>query len=557
MKASLTKTALGHIPGDLLIKNAIVADVFNGEFCQKDVLIKDGYIAALGRFSPSEAEKTLYLDGKYLLPGFIDAHIHIESSHMIPSRFGEAVLARGTTAVIADPHEIANVAGREGIAFMVRNGKDSPADIFFMLPSSVPSTEKETAGAAISAADTKNLFEEFPNLLGLGEIMNVPGVIYEDKETLDKLQAAGQRPLDGHFPCGCGRELAAYACCGISSDHESITSAEAKEKLANGITVFLREGSSAKNLKDLLPAVNDHNHSRCCFCADDICASDILDHGDIRQCLILAVAQGIPPIRAVEMATINPAKHYGLKNRGAVAPGYIADLIAVENVEDFEICGIWKKGIPFCPAAAPAGEHRLGIFTLPKKEIRFPLPQPEHRFARVITANAGQLITGERIYPIDGFEPSDIAKLIVMERYGKNGNIGYGLIEGFGLKQGAIASSVAHDSHNLLILAREDHEAAFAAKVIAEMGGGMAVTRNNKILAKMALPVGGLMADAPAEEIAKDEQELAEAAAEIGITIPAPFMTLAFMALPVIPKLKLTDYGLFDVDAFDFVPLYF
>lgn len=557
MNVSLTKTALGHTPGDLLIKNALVADVFNGEFCPKDVLIKDGYIAAVGKFSPSEGAKTLYLDGKYLLPGFIDAHIHIESSHMIPSRFGEAVLAQGTTAVVADPHEIANVAGRDGIAFMLRDSKASPADIFFMLPSSVPSTDQETAGAVISAADTADLFEEFPELLGLGEVMNVPGVIYGDEETAAKLQAAGERPRDGHFPCGGGRELAAYAGCGISSDHESISSAEAKEKLANGITLFLREGSSAKNLKDLLSAVNDHNHSRCCFCADDICASDILDHGDIRHCLKLAVAEGMAPIRAVEMATINPARHYGLKNRGAIAPGYLADLIAVEDVKTFTICGIWKRGIPFQPTAAPVGEHRFGAFTLPDAELRFPLPRPEHRYARVISAHAGQLITEEKIYAIDGPEPPDVAKLIVMERYGKNGNIGYGLIEGFGMKRGAIATSIAHDSHNLLILALDDREAAFAAQTVAEMGGGMTVTLHGEVLAKMALPIGGLMADAPAAEAAKAEEALAQAAAAIGMEIPAPFMTLAFMALPVIPKLKLTDKGLFDVDTFDFTPLYF
>lgn len=555
MDYTLIQTAQGMKKGDLLLKGGNVVDVFNGTVEEKDVLIKNGKIACCGQISPEEAEETVDVSGRYLLPGFIDAHIHIESSHMTPKAFGEAVLAKGTCAVIADPHEIVNVGGEEGLIFMLEDAKASPADIFFMIPSSIPATDKETAGAIINAQKTKELFERYPDVLGLGELMNVPGILYGNNETLAKIDAAQGRFLDGHFPQGSGRALSAYTAAGITSDHESVTADEAKEKLANGITVFLREGSSARNLADLLPAVNDHNHSRVCFCADDICASDIAAHGDILHCLRKAVANGLSPLRAVEMATINPARHYHLANRGAIAPGYLADIVAVENLSDFTITSVWKNGTPFNAETESVHQHKFGAFTLKNKELSFPQPTTETK-VRVIQAFDSQLITEENIYPLEEITQHDIARLYVMERYGKNGNIGYALIEGFGLSKGAIASSVAHDSHNLLILATSDTEASFAAKTMKKMGGGMVVVENGQVKAAMELPVGGLMSTENATAIAQKEAALTKAAVELGITIKSPFMTLAFMALPVIPKLKLTDMGLFDVEAFDFTSLY-
>lgn len=555
MDFNVVNTALGNGKGDLLIKDGTVIDVFNGTAEKKDLLIKNGIIAACGRFEEDEAERTVSAEGQYLLPGFIDAHIHIESSHMTPAAFGRAILAKGTSAVIADPHEIANVCGKDGIAYMMESAKDSPADIFFMIPSSVPATDKETSGAVITAADTAELLEKYTCSPGLGEVMNVPGVIYGDKETAGKLAAADGRIKDGHFPLGSGRALSAYAAAGITSDHESVSAEEVREKLSCGIDAFLREGSSATNLRDLLPAVNDHNHSRVCFCADDISSSDIEAHGDILNCVRIAVSEGMDPLRAVEIATINAAKHYHLENRGALAPGYLADITAVDNLKDFHILSVWKNGELYTEEETPLPKEATGRFELKNKDFSFPKAEGRQN-ARVIKAFPGQLITEERIYPAEELPP-DINLLYVAERHGKKGSLGCGLIEGFGLKRGAIASSVAHDSHNLIILASDEKEAAFAAEVLEQSGGGMAVTENGTVKAVMELPAAGLMSSKSVHETAKAEQALAAAAKELGITMNAPFMTLSFMALPVIAKLKLTDLGLFDVDRFDFVPLYF
>lgn len=556
MDQALIDAALGNIKGDLLLKGGSIINVFNGTIEEKDVLIKNGHIAYCGHCSDEDAEKVVDVSHCYLLPGLIDAHIHIESSHMTPRSFGHAVLKKGTCTVIADPHEIANVAGAEGIAFMVEDAKAAPIDIYFMLPSAVPSTDKETAGAVINAADTAALLAKYPDFPGLGELMNVPGLLGGDPEVLAKITSAEGRILDGHCPGLSGRELAAYAAAGIRSDHESISPAEAEEKLANGITVLMREGSSAKNLDALLPLVNDDNHSRICFCADDINAEDIHEHGDILHCIRKAVAFGISPVRAVEMATINAANHYRLPNRGAIAPGYLADIVAVTDLTDFPICALWKNGEAFTDIEEAPSETHFGTFLLKNSHPTFPA-QGNAKNARIIKANDGQLVTEEKIYPIHDLKNHEISRLYVMERHGKNGNIGYALIEGFGLKSGAIASSVAHDSHNLIILGANDEEAAFAAQTVAAMGGGMCVVENGIVKAKMELPVGGLMCTERESIVAEKEKALAKAARELGCTMTSPFMSLAFMALPVIPKLKLTDQGLFDVEGFDFVPLYF
>ncbi len=557
MDITLIDVALGRKKAETLLAGGRVVNVFTGEIEEKDVLLHGGRVAAVGDFGSADAETVVDLDGAYLLPGLIDAHVHIESSHMTPASFGRAVLEKGTTTVIADPHEIANVAGAAGIDFMAADAQNAPMDIFYMVPSSVPATDKETAGAVLDSAATRELFRRHPEFLGLGEVMNVPGVLGGDGETAAKMKAAGERPLDGHFPLGGGRELAAFTAAGISSDHESVSAAEGAEKLANGMTLLIREGSSARNLETLLPAVSDHSHSRCCFCADDISASDILTHGDMLNCLKKAVAFGMDAVRAVEMATINPARHYGLKRRGAIAPGYLADLVAVGDLVDFEIRNVWKNGVLYRREETRGEERRFGAFRLSGEPFRFPLPREGETRAAVIRAFPGQIITEKAVYPVDSLAKQGVSRLYVAERYGKNGNVGYGLIEGFGLTSGAIASSVAHDSHNLLILANDDDEAMFAAETVAAMGGGMAVVKNGRVLAEMALPVAGLMSDEDVETLAEKERRLNGSVSELGISMAAPFMTLSFMALPVVAKLKLTDRGLFDVEQFDFTPLYF
>lgn len=556
MQYSVINTALGREKGDLLLKNGQIVNVFSGKIESTDLLIKAGCIADCDHFTDVDAFQTVDLAGKFILPGFIDAHIHIESSHLLPAAFGNAILAKGTTVVIADPHEIANAAGIEGITFMAENAKKAPIDIFFMVPSSVPATAMETTGAALDAETVKMLLKLYPEFLGLGELMNVPGILFGDPETLAKLEAAKGYSLDGHFPMGTGKELAAYAASGVTSDHESVSAAEAAEKLANGITIFIREGSSAKNLDDLIGAVNDYNHSHFCFCADDINAHDIEDHGDILNCVKKAVQAGLNPIYAVEMATINAANHYQLKNRGAIAPGYVADLVIVDNLSDFNLDSVYKNGVKFKDRYQPE-PVRFGTFTLKNQDIRFP-SMGDCQSARVIGVLDGQLITEERIYNAAELKnKTDVAKIVVIERYGKNGNIGYGLVEGFGLQNGAIASSVAHDSHNLLILAKDEAEFAFAAETMEKIGGGMIVTQNGKVLAEMALPIGGLMTYEDAASVAVKEKDLVTAAKTLGVTLQSPFMTLSFLALPVIPQLKLTDKGLFDVRKFDFTPIFF
>lgn len=556
MRYAVVTAALGREKGDLLLKNGQTVNVFTGKVARQDVLIKDGIIACCGQCGAEEAKETVDLEGKFVLPGFIDAHVHIESSHLAPIPFGNALLTKGTTAVIADPHEIANAAGVEGIAFMVENAKKAPIDIFFMVPSSVPATAMETAGAAINAETVKTLLKLYPEFLGLGELMNVPGVFMGDPETLAKIEAAKGHILDGHFPMGSGRPLMAYVATGISSDHESVTAEEAAEKIATGITVFIREGSSAKNLDELITIVDDFNHSRFCFCADDINAGDIKAHGDILNCVRKAVDHGLNPVYAVEMATINPARHYRLDGRGAIAPGYIADLVIVNDLKAFTIDSVYKNG-KRSAATKQQGETRFGTFTLKNKAFSFPT-MGEKQKARVIKVFDGQLITEERVYTKKELaEHDDIALLSVVERYGKNGNMAYALVEGFGLREGALASSVAHDSHNLLILAKTEADFAFAAERMEQLGGGMIVTAKGRLLAEMALPIAGLMTEEDADLVATKEQALTKAAKELGVVLRSPFMTLSFLALPVIPHLKLTDKGLFDVDKFDFTPLYF
>ena len=479
-------------------------------------------------------------DGLYRLPAFIDAHVHVESSHLTPARFGRLIAAQGTLTAVCDPHEIVNVMGEAGLGFMLEDAKGSPADLRFTLPSCVPATPFETSGAALSAADTARLFATHPGLIALGEMMNVPGVLSGDAEVLGKIAAAkaAGRPIDGHFPGGCGEALVRYAAAGVSSDHESLTAAEAREKVAAGITVFIREGSAAKNLADLLPAVDDSNWERFCFCTDDISARDLLSSGGIVNCIRKAVALGMDPERAVALATVNPARHYGLTPSES-------DYVVVEDLVSFKIVRVMKDDRPLPTTVPPPGNDAgTGTIRLPDLSHHvFRAPAPKNGLLDVIGVNDGSLVTDH--LRRDPSDTRDLALLTVVERHGRNGNIASAWTARTGLHRGAIASTVAHDHHNLIVLGNNPDDIRLAATHLADLGGGQCVVMDGRILADLPLPVAGLMSREPAERVAAELTGLLAASRETGCTLADPFATLSFLALPVIPALKLTDRGLF------------
>ena len=479
-------------------------------------------------------------DGFYRLPAFIDAHVHVESSHLTPARFGRLIAAQGTLAAVCDPHEIVNVMGEAGLDFMLADARRSPADLRFALPSCVPATPFETSGAALSAADTARLFAAHPELIALGEMMNVPGVLADNPEVLGKIaaaKAAGKR-IDGHFPGGRGETLARYAAAGISSDHESLTADEALEKVAAGLTVFIREGSAAKNLRDLLPAVTDDNWEHFCFCTDDISAADLLSSGGIINCIRTAVRLGMSPERAVRLATVNPARHYGLSLSER-------DGVVVRDLADFEIVRVVKDGRPLaandCPEDSPATANTIRLPDLSGRAFR--APEPKGGRLDVIGVTDGSLVTEHlRRDPAD---TGDLALLTVIERHGKNGNIASAWTARTGLRRGAIATTVAHDHHNLLVLGNDADDIRTAAAHLAALGGGQCVVLDGKVVADLPLPIAGLMSMRSAAEVAAQIGTLNAAARRTGSTLADPFATLSFLALPVIPALKLTDRGLF------------
>ena len=484
-------------------------------------------------------------DGFYRLPAFIDAHVHVESSHLTPARFGRLLAAQGTLIAVCDPHEIVNVMDEAGLEFMLADAKRSPADLRFALPSCVPATPFETSGASLSAADTARLFAAHPELIALGEMMNVPGVLADDPEVLGKIaaaKAAGKR-IDGHCPGLRGAALSRYAASGISSDHEALTTDEALEKVAAGLTVFIREGSAAKNLADLLPAVNDGNWERFCFCTDDISAADLLASGGIVNCIRTAVRLGMDPERAVALATVNPARHYGLTLSDR-------DYVVVRDLAQFEIIRVVKDGNPLKaddgddPLSPPGGNAGTSTVHLPdlSKHV-FRAPAPKDGRLDVIGVSDGSLIT-EHLRR-DPSDTGDLTLLTVIERHGRNGNIASAWTARTGVCRGAIATTIAHDHHNLLVLGNDANDIRTAAAHLAALGGGQCVVLNGKVLADLPLPIAGLMSARPAADVAADCTALNAAARQTGCTLTDPFATLSFLALPVIPALKLTDQGLF------------
>ena len=559
----------GEIPADLVLRGARVVNVFSGEIQEKDVAVYDEIIVGLGPDLYGKEE--VDISGKWIVPGLIDGHFHVESSMLLPSRLAAALLVNGTTTIISDPHEIANVKGLPGIHFMLEESSNIPFDIFFMAPSCVPATHLETSGAALKASDLSELKNE-PRILGLAEMMNFPGVLMGDQEVLEKIVLFRNQVLDGHCPFLRGHDLQAYLTAGICSDHEVTDRSEGLEKVQNGMMLMIREGTSARNLEELLPLVNNRN-SRCfCFVSDDLHAEDIQLRGHLNFIIKKAIELGLDPITAIQLVTINPAQYFGLKYRGGIAPGYRADLVILDDLETFKLNSVYKNGhitvdqgilvnFPLKQDETPFMESKpLNIAPLTPESFHIPHSGGK---ARVIEIIPGQIFTGaccEDVKSTNGFVTSDIEsdilKLCVVERHKASGRIGLGLVKGFGLKHGAIASSVAHDSHNVIAVGVNDEDIRRAVEEVKEMGGGLVAARGNDVIAKAPLKIAGLMSTQSIEIVAKQAGGVKEAASNLGCELEEPFMALSFLALPVIPELKLTDMGLVDVNKFDIVPLF-
>ncbi len=558
--------ARGDFPADLILRNAMLVNVLSDEVYPTDIVISGGDVVALGE--GYEAKQVIDLGGRYVCPGLIDAHVHIESSLCTPPEFSRVVLAHGVTSVVTDPHEIANVLGIDGIRFMLERAKGGPINVFVMASSCVPATEMETSGARLEAGDLAPLIDD-DWVLGLAEMMNYPGVIYGDEGVLEKLDLFKSFALDGHAPAVSGKALNAYVAAGIGSDHECTTVEEAQEKLRLGLTIFIREGTTTHNLRPLLPLITPGNANRICFCTDDRVPASLIDEGSIDHMVRVAIANGIDPVRAIRLGTINPANYFGLRHLGAIAPGRRADLIVFSDLLDFRAEQVYRGGVlaaengqviaskpPLRPIPLPAS------MKVASGAIDLRIPAHGSRI-RVIGGTDEQVVTGrfeEDAKIVAGeavADPArDILKMAVIERHHATGNVGKAFIKGFGLKHGALAGSVAHDHHNLVVIGADDASMRRAAQAVIEMGGGLAVADGDQVLATLALPVAGLMSEAPISEVRRDYDGLVAAAQKLGSTMHDPFMAMSFMALEVIPYLKLTDVGLVDVERFEVVSLF-
>ena len=554
----LISVARGEIPADLVLKNARIINTFVGEVEQGNVAIYGDRIAGVGDYE--RARESIDLHGDYLAPGLINGHTHIESSMLHPVRYAQAVVPRGTLTVVTDLHEIANVCGIEGIKFVTGWAQKLPLDMLLMIPSCVPATALETSGAQIKADDVKRLLA-YPDVIGLGEVMNFPGVVSGDEEVLAKIIASEGRVIDGHAPGLGGKDLNAYMAAGILSDHESTTLEEGKEKLKRGMYLMIREGSSEKNLSTLLPLVTDNTYKRCFFVVDDRGCADLLRQGDIDAVVRKAINEGLEPVRALQMATINSAEYFRLHDRGGIAPGYLADLITITDLSKLEIDRVFYKGKLVAKQGKPLfalPQLKADSYQMMAKSVRIkPLTTESLKLTAkgetypVIEIVPGQIITKKRIEKVKVVDEmivpdlgEDILKLVVVERHKASGNIGVGLVKGFGLRRGALASSVAHDSHNIIAVGTDDSDILRAIEEIVKMQGGLVACANHEILASLPLPIAGLLSPEPLGEVVAQFEKLGKAAAGLGNLPPAPFSILSFLALPVIPELRLTDLGL-------------
>jgi len=553
--------ARGLVPVDLVLRGGRLVNVLSGEILDDvDIGIAAGRFVGIGRFTGAE---TVDCAGAYVVPGLIDAHVHIESSLVTPPAFWSVLLAHGVTTAVVDPHEIANVAGAEGIRYILRATAGGPGNCFVALPSCVPSSPWESPGAALSAADLA-AFTSHPRVVALGEVMNVPAVLGGDADMAAKL-ALPLAVRDGHAPGVAPQDLNAYVLAGIHTDHECVSASEARERLARGMRVLLREGSAAKNLSDLLPAVNEFNARHCLLATDDRHPDDLLREGSVDHLVRLALAAGQPPLRVIQMATLNAARTYGLSGLGAVAPGYQADFLLVSDLRDFVIEAVYHRGQPVTrggePAVVDAGTARMSRALAGTVRLgdwsRDKLRASGGRTVDVIGVRRGQLWTDwlSVDLPVDGegfsmADPGrDIAKLAVCERHRATGRVGVGFVAGLGLRRGALASTVAHDAHNLVVAGVDDADMDLAVRTLAACDGGLAAVRDGAVLGVLPLPVAGLMSTESLPAVAAQLAALRRQAVALGVPPETdPFMTLSFLALPVIPRLKLTDRGLVDVE---------
>ena len=563
----LIEVARGLKPPDLILRNGRVVNTFSCEVESMDVAIHEGMVVGLGVY---DGPNIIDVEGDFLMPGFMDGHLHIESSMLSPLEFSKAVLPMGTTAVVADPHEIANVLGKKGIEYMLSAGDGLPVDIYLLIPSCVPATPMETSGALLQAKDIKGFIGK-PRVLGLAEVMNFPGVVCGDDAMLSKMDPFRGHVIDGHAPLLSGKDLNAYVLAGPGSDHECSVIHEAREKMRRGMVIMIREGSMAKNLKSLLPLVTPGSARRCMFVTDDIHPDDLMEKGHINHILNMAISEGLDPLIAIQMATLNPAEYFGLKGIGAIAPGYKADILRVPSLKPITIRSVFKKGQRVCDRGQityefpsfPLRDDLSPMRIKPYQQDSFKIRAEVSKSIRVIGLIKDQIITEiKEAEPkvAEGFvrpDPDrDLLKIAVVERHKGTGNIGLGFVRGFGFKKGAIASSVSHDSHNVIAVGTNDEDIFLAVKETERIKGGAVVVSAGKVLASLSLPIAGLMSDMPLKEVADAWKRVEETARSLGSHLYHPFMALSFMALPVIPELKITDMGLIDVVRFEPVGLF-
>lgn len=562
----LIKVASGKKPADLLLKNARIVNVLSCEIIEDSVSVFDGKICGFGNY---DAHREIDLKNNFLLPGYIDGHIHIESSMVTVSEFARTVVPMGTTALITDPHEIANVLGLDGIKYMLDSSKYQPLEVYFMMPSCVPATSIETSGAVISAGDI------FPYLserwvVGLGEMMDFPGVIRGEKNVLDKIKLVTHKKIDGHAPGLVGKDLSAYIAVGIKSDHESTTLEEAREKLRKGMHIMIREGTATKNLMAILPLVNAGNSSNFSFVCDDRSPEDLLNEGHMNYIVKKACDAGLDPVTAVKMATINTAKYFNLPNRGAIAPGYEADMQVLESFESERPLMVFKSGKLVAENGVLKGLKRKprkvlirGSINVKWLDIKDFKVKARGEKIKTIELVPSQIITRFKRYRTpskDGYLVSaperDLLKICVVDRHRASGSTGIGMLKGMGLKEGAIATSIAHDSHNIVATGVTDEDIMAACVEVVKMNGGLAVVKNGKLIDSLRLPIAGLMSELPVEEVNKKLQQLVSIARSMGARPENPFFILSFLCLPVIPELKITDRGLVDVKNLEMVDLF-
>jgi adenine deaminase len=558
--------ARGDAPADLLLTGGQIVNVFSGEVHDADIAIADGKIVGVG--SGFTAKETIDVTGKVIAPGFIDAHVHIESAMVPPPEFARAVVPRGTTTVITDPHEIGNVLGLDGIRYMFDAAKYNPLSMFVMMPSCVPATSMETSGATLRSYDIEP-FKDNPWVLGLAEMMNYPGTINGDPEVLAKITLFKDKVIDGHAPGLSGLPLNAYVAAGIRSDHECTTVEEAREKLRLGMTIFIREATTAHNLEALIPVITPATASRICWCTDDRQPSDLIDQGGIDYLVRRAIRLGIDPVVAIQIATINPANYYDLHDRGAITPGRRADLVVLDNLRNVTTKMVLRGGAvvaqdgTLLPYDKPQREVRVrGSMNVNWDKVSFRI-EAKGRRANVIGVIPDQIVTEHLVeeLTIENGEvvqdPGlDLLKIAVIDRHANTGAHTVGFVKGIGLRQGAIASSIAHDHHNLVVIGADDGSMMTAARAVAKTGGGLSVAHKQTVLAQLPLPIAGLMSDQPIETVRAQMDEVLNAAHNLGATLHDPFMAMSFLALAVIPELKITDQGLVDVTKFQRVPLF-